>query len=45
MAGIRSDPIKESLNKRVKAGGFDRTDPNDDNVPIQAVFSLKLKCN
>ena len=29
MGGIGSDPIKESLNKRIKAGGVDKVDPND----------------
>ena len=29
MGGLGSDPIKESLNKRIKTGGVDKVDPND----------------
>ncbi len=40
MAGI--DPIKESLNRRIKAGGVDRIDPNDNTANMQTIFTLKL---
>ena len=29
MGGLGTDPIKESLNKRIKAGGIDKVDPSD----------------
>ena len=37
------DPIKESLNKRIKVGGVERIDPNDNTASVQPVFTLKLK--
>ena len=43
MGGFGSDPIKESLNKRIKAGGIDKVDPNDNTSPAQSIFALKLK--
>ena len=43
MAGIGPDPIKESLKKRIKAGGVDKVDPEDNTSFVQPVFTLKLK--
>jgi hypothetical protein len=34
VAGVGSDPIKESLKKRIKAGGVNKIDPEDNTPPI-----------
>jgi len=35
---IGSDPIKESLKKRIKAGGIDKVDPSDSTTGTVSLF-------
>ena len=45
MAGIGPDPIKESLNKRIKLGSIQHVDPTDTSVEPIPVFELREKIN
>ena len=43
--GAGPDPIKDSLKKRMKAGGVDKIDPSDNTSTPITLFQLHVKGN
>ena len=42
---VGPDPIKDSLKKRMKAGGVEKIDPNDNTAAPITLFQLSMKGN